>query len=857
VKLSVRFMCGAILLALSGVAAAQAPVVVRPPAGGAVSAPALTAARAAAEDGLFDLAEKQARLFLRAAEERGGGADAEVQDAFDILARAIYEQKRDAELLDLSKTVFRGARKLPDPGSAVFWRACARLRMGSAELALKELADFETQYAGSPSSSRVRRLRSRAYVQAGRGVEAMEECAAYDKTFGSGTAEGLQNLVDWARGLAATNRLKDASALLERVVSSEGAPADIRLDALYSLGDIRLRSGDPAGAGEALRSVVADPRTAADRRAQAWYLLADAQVGRTNAVGVIEALRKGVAAAETPEVRQYGEYRLGMQLAQNGQIEEGVGLLKAFVAAQPQNPVAGPAQLWLANVLLTNGNAQAALSEFQCYLETFASVPGQAHAYEGKGWSLLALRRYVEASTAFMKAYGLHNEPARRAVCLLKTGDAEFAAAHFKTAVDAYRRMLSEFPDAAGAPNALFQLGLSLSSLKETAGALEALEKLIEKYPADPLTEEAMLRSAELRAGSGQYATAIEGYDRLMRTYTNGAAYPAALYGRGMALYSQLEFREALADFEAVVARYAAHPAAEQAFLKRGLCHYWLGQDDQAAELHRQFLAAYTNSPLAPGARLWLGRFEFNRGRYDVAEETFMGAVTPGTTNALADDALLWAGLSASRRKEFARAADLLAQLVKDYPDSPRIPEARFAQADALTEQSKCAVAILIYDDLIAKQPRSDMAARAWGRKGDCQFALGSEDPKRYEEALQSYRVVVGHEAASQELSLQAEYKIGRCLEKLERPDEAIEQYYVKVIVRMLDDRQKGFWPTEGAKVWFTRAAFRAADMLEAASAWKRAVSVLERVVEAGVPEAPAAKERIQKIRTERWWLLK
>ena len=40
----------------------------------------------------------------------------------------------------------------------------------------------------------------------------------------------------------------------------------------------------------------------------------------------------------------------------------GVALLKAFVVAQPQNPVSGPAQLWLANLLLTNGNAQAALS---------------------------------------------------------------------------------------------------------------------------------------------------------------------------------------------------------------------------------------------------------------------------------------------------------------------------------------------------------------------------------------------------------------------------------------------------------------------------------------------------------------
>jgi TolA-binding protein len=856
---SVDQIVAAVLLLLSaGVTAAQTSAVTSPPPPANESRVSpLTAARAAVEDGLFDLAEKQVRQFFKSLEGGVAAPDAEIQEAFDILARSIYEQKRDAELMDLSQVLSRGARKLPDPGSAVFWRACAKLRAGSAEAAVKELADFETRHAGSASSARARRLRSRALAQAGRAAEALEEYAAYDKAFGSDTAEGVQNLVDWARGLAATNRLGEAATLFERVVTREGTPADIRLDALYGLGEVRLRSGNLAGAEESLRSVVADPRTAADRRAQAWYMLADAQAGRTNDVGQIEALRKGVLAAESPGVRQYGEYRLGMRLAQSGRVEEGIALLKAFVVAQPQNPVSGPAQLWLANVLLTNGNAQAALSEFQCYLETFASVPGQAQAYEGKGWAFLALRRHAEAGTAFTKAYGLHSEPQRRAVCLLKSGDAEFAGGQFQSAAEAYRRVVNEFPESPGVPHALFQQGLSLIHLKENPAAWEALGKLVDGYPADPLAEEGLLRSAELRAAMGQFGAAIEGFDRLMRTWTNGPAYPAALYGRGMARYSQLEFRGALADFDAVVTRFDGHPAVEQAFLKRGLCHYWLGQDDKAAELHRQFLAAYTNSALAPGARLWLGRFEFNRGRYDVAEETFLAAVVPGVTNTLADDALLWAGMAASRRKEFARASEIFAQLVKDYPESPRVPEARFAQADALTEQSKCAVAILIYDDLIAKQPRGEMAARAWGRKGDCQFALGNEDAKRYEESLQSYRVVAGHEAASQELMLQAEYKIGRCLEKLERPDDAIEQYYVKVIVRMLDDRQKGVWPTESAKVWFTRAAFRAADMLEAASAWKRAVSVLERIVEAGVPEAPAAKERIQKIRTERWWLLK
>jgi hypothetical protein len=36
---------------------------------------------------------------------------------------------------------------------------------------------------------------------------------------------------------------------------------------------------------------------------------------------------------------------------------------------------------------------------------------------------------------------------------------------------------------------------------------------------------------------------------------------------------------------------------------------------------------------------------------------------------------------------------------------------------------------------------------------------------------------------------------------------------------------------------------------------WRRVVKILERVVAAGVPAANEARERIAKIRSERWWL--
>jgi hypothetical protein len=80
------------------------------------------------------------------------------------------------------------------------------------------------------------------------------------------------------------------------------------------------------------------------------------------------------------------------------------------------------------------------------------------------------------------------------------------------------------------------------------------------------------------------------------------------------------------------------------------------------------------------------------------------------------------------------------------------------------------------------------------------------------------------------------------------RRTDALEQYYTRVVVRYLAG--KG---SPSAAVWFTNAAFAAADILELDKNWKRAIRVLERVVEARVPASGDARKRIEQIRTEHW----
>jgi tetratricopeptide (TPR) repeat protein len=182
--------------------------------------------------------------------------------------------------------------------------------------------------------------------------------------------------------------------------------------------------------------------------------------------------------------------------------------------------------------------------------------------------------------------------------------------------------------------------------------------------------------------------------------------------------------------------------------------------------------------------------------------------------------------------------------MCKAYSNSARVAEARFAQGDALTELGEFAGAILAFDEIIKKFPPGDLVDRARGRKGDCQFTLGADRPERFQEALASYRLVFESGTASPELKLQAEFKMGRCLEKMKRKAEAFE-HFMNVVYGWLALRDAGHPPDS---LWFTRAAFGAAALKDGEGDGDAALRIYERVRDAGIPASRDAQKRIEKM---------
>ncbi len=800
-----------------------------------------SAGQAAFEDGFYPLAEEKFRAYIGESFFRNNKARGSVMLARTLLAQAKAEDA--VRWLEEHRAWADGEEV---GGAYTYWMARAQYEVGRYRAVTATLHQFSQTYAKDTHQAKVYRLRTDALVKLGMRDEAYQALAGFESLFPQ-AAELPENWLDWARLLVEDGRPEEAEQLLRKILDQYPVGQAAHSARLW-LGRLLMDRHRYEEALGLLDALARPPGARPDLRAQAWYALGRMAEQQTNLTAALEAYGQGEGAAEDPGLRLENRISRARLHARLGQPDQAVLLLEDAVKALPKHARVGDAQLELADVLLGQGDHARALVAYQNYLEAFADEPGQARALMGKGWALWNLGRFAEAAGVFEKAFAAQPEPGSKELALIKAADAYFANGQYKLAEEAYQRVLTAFPSSGRAAQVLYQAAECAVKLREVEKARAVLQQVRERYPADPLAARAALRLAALSGEEGRWEEAVNLYHQFLQNPADTNLLAEALLYSGVALYRGGRFVEAEARFEKVRTEYPGTPWAEQAFYLRGWALHLMGETRRALQVARDFLRLYPKSIWAPDVLFWLGEQQFNAAQYPEAEASFREVVARFPASLQADNALYWAGRSAAAQTEYRRAITSFNELIRTYTNSPLIAEARFAQGDALSELGEFSGAILAFEDIVRNYPSSPLVDRARGRRGDCQFTLGADRPERYQEALASYREILDSALASPSLKLQAEFKTGRCYEKMGRRSEAFT-YYMNVVYGWLGLRDRGQYADP---VWFARAAFAAAALKEADQQWAEAIRIYERVQASGIAAGAEAVKRIEKIRTER-----
>ena len=480
-------------------------------------------------------------------------------------------------------------------------------------------------------------------------------------------------------------------------------------------------------------------------------------------------------------------------------------------------------------------------------METYPSSTLDARVLLGRGQALLKLNQAAEAALAFKRAAGHCADREQKNVCLMKQADALAEDGQFAEAAAVYWEVASGQPPSPYAGEALFQSADALERAGKFAEAAAGYASVTNRFAGTAVAGDAMLRLAALQSSQGDYSDAVATYTAVLAAKDAGNAALAAWMGRGKVHYKAFRFEQALQDF-ASFAELSAERKDEARFLMT-LCLYGMGRDAAAKKAATAFLADYPKSERLPDMLLWLGKFSFNHADYAAAQDYFLDFAARWPSSDRAESALVWAAQAAFYANDFTRCIEHVSKLLQERPKTARMTEALLLQANALIELARFNEAILLLDRVITAAPDTDFARKALLRKADSLFTMGAGNAARYEEAMAAYRARLANGRLTETDELELHFKIARCLEKLDRTDEAIDQYYSEVMARYQEARKKGRWLDERSTSLYVKSAFSVASLYERAGGYEQASRILRRLQRAGIPGTEEAGPRLERLK--------
>lgn len=437
----------------------------------------------------------------------------------------------------------------------------------------------------------------------------------------------------------------------------------------------------------------------------------------------------------------------------------------------------------------------------------------------------------------------------------LAIAEGKVAAGRWKEADVVYREAIEIWPDVTKRASVQEGRGWTRLKLGDPVEALAAFRRAAELADDDEARALATLKEGDVLSEMGKEEQAMECYRKVL------AKYPATLVAqklqpvvrireleaKGRDLYRSYRFQEAMATFESVA---AADPARRPRMDFFGvLCLYGQGREDEALARARTLAGDCPDQNVRRQAMLWLAKFLYNRREWKESGRLFAAAADAQEVPAQAAEALLWSARAALADGDNSLAIQQTTRFAETYPELPLRSQAFLVQGEALVELGRFDEAALIFERVSASEtaPSADRA-KAKMLRADALYAMGADNPQRYAAALEAYQAIRFGGDLSSSAQVVVSFKIARTLEKMKRLDEALDQYYAKVVLAYRENRLAGERMTEEARAAFSRAAFLLADEFESRGRNRQALSVLGLVVESDVPAAAEAARRVNRI---------
>lgn len=256
----------------------------------------------------------------------------------------------------------------------------------------------------------------------------------------------------------------------------------------------------------------------------------------------------------------------------------------------------------------------------------------------------------------------------------------------------------------------------------------------------------------------------------------------------------------------------------------------------------REFIKNHGSSQLLANVYMKLGQVYFRRGEWLNAETQFETLEEKIPASPLAEAALFLAGQAALKTMNTDKARANFDKVGKGNGPLKLYARQQEAIIDSSGSEADEIDAIKLYDYILASKPDPELKFASLGGKADLCFLLGIKDAKYFDQAIETYGELAKLPDVTSYWRNQALYGKGRCYEKLDKPDEALAAFYD--VIQPPPGRKGG-----PEYLWYYKAGFAAAQILEDRKQWKPAIAVYKKMAAFEGPRSAEAGVQLTRIR--------
>lgn len=619
---------------------------------------------------------------------------------------------------------------------AMYLEASSELSREGYERAKSLASEYAGKFANHRLMADVIVVGAEADFLAGRWDDAI---AGYAKLLNEFPNDDRGDTAHFRIGMAHHRQNRDDQAVQELARITRGASTKPEFrSALRALGDIAFARSEWPNAERHFKDYLeADPNAfGAD---DALLKLGLSRVRQNRPGEAIQCFDAIIAMDESVHTLQ-AMFERGQALIDMGNDEQAEKAMLAVVDADEGSRFAAFAMRHLGSIEQRKGNLEAATEWFARAAEN-GPIELATEAQLQQGEALLARGEFAQAAATLepvTKTGGALGIRARisRSIALSRSGKSEAAV----NEVDALLAMNDAQLDEPTRANLAYERAWSLRALKKSDESASALRTLLNDANIEPrLRAHALLDLASIQMDANQFEQALPTLNQL----------------------DELIRRDQTKIPESV---------REQAAYRRGVTGHKLEKFDIVANALDQFWKQYPQSKLMASAELLCGEALMRLNRHGDAIPHLQRLIKDHGEHENAAVAYIRLGEAQGETEQWSNSETSYTTFLKLYPDHEMWFKAQFGIGWAKEHQGQHEDAIKAYRRVVDGH-EGLTAARAQFQIGECLFAIDKLD----EAVTEFIRVDILH--AYPEWSAAALYEAGRCFEKLNRFDQAREQY--------------------------------------------------------------------------------